>query len=608
MKLKKLYALLLIALTVIQMPAAVRRSADDGAIKPEPTENAVKLLNETVSGAHQLIAPENRIHANTILAGLLWKTDERAARELYQRAAGELQNLFAAIDQPEGLEGMTRLEKSEHYGKRSEIAALRRELILSLGERDPQAAIEALGALKVNRIVEYDPLAANELELQLTTAVARKDPEKAAALAKRKFDENGLNYQFVQSLKELHGRDSGAAAQVAREMLTKIKPQKIRFPLDTDKPSTPLKAGEIDYWELGNLINAAFDLNRTAERDKEKKMKPLLTAEEMKELVELAANSYLTTPNPMPLSISHIMTEINRYSPALAPKVRAKMGAENAVRLDAILESRNYDLARNEKSLDELVKDAERAAPQAREQRLAELALKALEEKDAVKAQEIFARLKEPKNYSYLSEEIGAALPLAKAVRGGAAEVRRVIAGMRNNLDKINALTDYAVALAARGEKPAAKELLDEAAAMLPRFIRKFADVEASIKFASVAATIAPEQSFAVLENAVAQSDEYINAGIKLGDFFTVRAAEQQDELLFSSISSQYLMWIPNSSVLLRDLARADFERTVGLADKFQRPEIRLFMRLRVLEAMLDENAAEKEKSARDQLEGDGEV
>lgn len=606
MKLKKLYALILITLAVMQTPAAVR-AADDGAIKPEPKENAVKLLNETVRSAQQLIAPENRIHANTILAGLLWKTDERTARELYGTAAGELQNLFAAIDPPEGLETMTRLEKAEHYNKRSEIAALRRELILSLGERDPQAAVDALAVLKVGRIVEYDPLAANELELQLTAAVVRKDPEKAAALAKRKFDENGLNYQFVQSLKELHGRDSGAAAQVAREMLAKIKSQKIRFPLETDKPSTPLKPGEIDYWELGNLINTAFDLNRAAGRDKEKKMKPLFTAEEMKQLVELAANAYLTTPNPMPLSISHIMTEINRHSPALAQKIRAKIGAENGTRLDAILESKNYDLARSEKSLDELVRDAERAAPQAREQRLAELAFKALEEKDAVKAQEIFALLKEPKNYSYLAEEIGAALPLAKAMRGGAAEVRRIVAGMRNNLDKINALTDYAATLAARGDQPAAKELLDEAAVILPGYIRKFPDVAASVKFASVAATIAPEQSFAVLENGIAQSDEYINAGIKLGDFFTVRK-EERDELFFSAINSEYLTFIPNSSVLFRHLASADFERTVGLADKFQRPEIRLFMRLRVLEAILDENAAEKEKAARERLAGDGEV
>ena len=42
---------------------------------------------------------------------------------------------------------------------------------------------------------------------------------------------------------------------------------------------------------------------RSTHRDKEKKIKPLLTAEEMKELVELAANAYLTTQSPMPLSI-----------------------------------------------------------------------------------------------------------------------------------------------------------------------------------------------------------------------------------------------------------------------------------------------------------------
>lgn len=606
MKLKKLYALILIAGAVMQMPFAAR-AARDGAFKPEMNENAVKLLNETALGAQQLIAPENRIHANTVLAGLLWKTDERAARELYGKAAAELQNLFAAIDLPEGVEGMSRLEKSEHYNKRSEIAALRRDLVLSFGERDPQAALDALAALKISKTLEYDPLTTDELELKLTAAAARKDPEKAAALSKRKFEENGLNYQFVQSLIALHGRDSGAAASVARTVLAKVKTLKIRFPAETDKFSTPLKPGEIDYFQLGHFINTAFDLNRAAGSDKEKKMKPLLTAEEMKELVEMAANAYLATPNPMPLSITHIMIEINRYAPALAQKIRAKIGAENSKQFEAIIESKNYEVFRSEKSLDELVKDAERAAPQLREQRLAELSAKALDEKDAVKAQEIFARLKEPQKYSYLAEEIGIALPLAKAMRGGAAEVRRTAAGMRNNLDKISALTDYAAALEAKGEKAAAKELLNEALTMLPGYIRKYADVQASIKFASVAATIAPERAFTVLESGIAQSGEYIDAGIKLGDFFTVRAAER-DELFFSSINGQYLMCIPNSTVLFRQLARADFERTVGLADKFHRPEIRLFMRLRVLEALYDENAAEKEKSARELIAEDGEV
>jgi hypothetical protein len=59
---------------------------------------------------------------------------------------------------------------------------------------------------------------------------------------------------------------------------------------------------------------------------------------------------------------------------------------------------------------------------------------------------------------------------------------------------------------------------------------------------------------------------------------------------------------------LLKNLARADLERAISAADKFTRPEIRLFARLRILQALLDENAAEKENAERERLASDGEV
>jgi hypothetical protein len=48
--------------------------------------------------------------------------------------------------------------------------------------------------------------------------------------------------------------------------------------------------------------------------------------------------------------------------------------------------------------------------------------------------------------------------------------------------------------------------------------------------------------------------------------------------------------------VLLRDLAKVDFKRTVNLAEKFERSDIRSFARLRIAQALLDPKADEKEK------------
>jgi hypothetical protein len=62
-----------------------------------------------------------------------------------------------------------------------------------------------------------------------------------------------------------------------------------------------------------------------------------------------------------------------------------------------------------------------------------------------------------------------------------------------------------------------------------------------------------------------------------------------------------------SAQVLFKNLGRADFQRTVSLAEKFGRPEIRLYVRLKIVQALLDPNMAEKEKQARNQLVADDE-
>jgi len=61
-------------------------------------------------------------------------------------------------------------------------------------------------------------------------------------------------------------------------------------------------------------------------------------------------------------------------------------------------------------------------------------------------------------------------------------------------------------------------------------------------------------------------------------------------------------MYVSNASALMKNLAIADFERALGLADKFERPEIRLFLRLRIAQALLDPKTSEREISDPNQL------
>lgn len=599
MNFKKLFALILITASVLQTTVAARNGQKDGELSPELKEATAKLLTAAAQDARQLNVPENRIRTQIVVGDLLWASDEREARALFQSAVGELRNLLAAVDLPEGAKGMTRAERADFYNQRQEIADLRRELVLSLAGRDAQAALDTLAALKIKTLDEYDPLKADDLELKLTNALARKDPAKSQAVARRQFAENGLTYQFTETLKDLYKKDATLAASVAQEVLAKIKASKIIVPLET-MTNAPKTAG-VEFYQIAHFINTASASSGTAVRGKDKKIQPLLTDAEMTELVELITNAYLTTQKPSPQAMSQVMREVKLYAPALLPKIQQKVGAANAKQIEKIVESQTYYTDLNEKGVDELLADAARSAPDVRDARLAAVAFKAFESGDLVRAQTIAAQIKERKNHEYLFEQINEGMPLAIAKSGDEREVRKVLAALKTNGEKIAVLTEFASTLAARGEKESAANLLDEAQALMPAYLRTSAEVGSAVKIAAVYAVAAPDKAFALLESGIAQSDEYINAGVKMSEFYTPRPNDA-NELPVAAINDQLLTIVPNLTVLMRNLARADFQRTVALADKFQRPEIRLFIRLRVLQSLLDTNAAEKEKQTRERM------
>jgi predicted nuclease of predicted toxin-antitoxin system len=91
-------------------------------------------------------------------------------------------------------------------------------------------------------------------------------------------------------------------------------------------------------------------------------------------------------------------------------------------------------------------------------------------------------------------------------------------------------------------------------------------------------------------------------------DVLDIRGTANQgisDEVLFATMERQGLLHTPNAVALIKNLATADFERTVNLTNRFTRPEIRIFARLKMAEALLDPDAAEIEKQLRQQYENE---
>lgn len=618
--LHKIYAFLLVFGLFFQTTAlAASTPTDDvkpGELTPELKQNALELLSSIERETGQFNVPENRIRIGIIVADLMWQHDEAGARAVSQNVFVELQDLFGQINPPEG-KVLKNSERSEHFYKRERLAKLRQDYILSLAAHDPQAALNALAALKTKLFEDYDPLNTEHLEKQLATAVAKKDPEKSYALAKKQLADEGIGRQFVEMLEELHAKNPQLAVNLGKDALAKIKSSKIIVPSGEVYPTNPAatktnsaaqpKQPQISYLEVGYFIAAASKMNRFAASDKEKKMLPLFDDNEMREMLDLIVQAYSTAPNPPMYLISQIMPEIKQYAPAQVSQIRLRFDAKQRREFDSVIEGIIYHRVDfDDKSTEELVKDAERAAPEVRDQRYVKAINKALEDDEPEKAQAIAAHIKDRKYYNFLFEQIEAALPLAKARRGDTAEVRHMLAALSTNQERIAILTELASALGAKGDKETAKALLDESLQMIPAPIKKQSDLESVAKIAAGYSAVAPEQAFTLVENSVGQMSEYINSGILLSEFYNFGGIES-GELLYDSINQQSLLHSPNSIISLKNLAHTDFERTLNLANQFGRPEIRLHVRLLIAQALLDAEAVEKEKKMREKVQSEDE-
>ena len=183
-------------------------------------------------------------------------------------------------------------------------------------------------------------------------------------------------------------------------------------------------------------------------------------------------------------------------------------------------------------------------------------------------------------------------------------EVRKILTTLSSDTERINTIAELATTLAAKNDMEAAKKLLEEAVQLLPGRVKNQEQLTASLQVVYAYSLADPEQAFAMIENNIAQMNEIINAGVTLDEFYEYGSVEN-GELLFSAMNRHGLMHVQRATDLVKNLAKADFVRTAALAEKFGRPEIRLFVRLKLAQSLLDPKAAEREKTEREQAQGE---
>jgi len=592
---------------------ASKNPAPTSDVSPELKEKALSLLNNLVREIEQFSLPHNRIRARMSVADLLWESDEKQARTLFQNAVAELSAMLGQIpsEVPE-----TEEEIYERYAILNDVKNLRNELLLTVAAHDPKLALEALQALSRKNadglnIFEDD----QALELSLAAEIAAKDSKQAYEIAQKNL-ENGLNYNLFSALEDIYKKDAELGTKLAQDIVSKIKSKDstVSSPYEYASNSNKMMNSAvvvntatsgsqrsgfvINTWEVQSFLDTIKKLNRQAAKDK----KPnLLTDSEVKELIEILAQKYVRQPYLSSYEVSKIMPEINKYFPAQAQAIKSKIGQAETTTLNNLINGQAFQIEIEDKSADEILQVIEKKPVAERDELYREAAQKAFTDGSVQDAKKFYGKIKTKREYDYLDKQINSALPLALAEKGDLKVVRQMLAKLKSTEERIEILAALAMTVAKGGDKKTASNLLDEARSMYSGRMKTRKNLASIVQLAQASAVLAPEQSFSFLEANINFFNDIISAAILLSEFNDYGTVKD-DELRLDTVEAESYRNAPKAAQLIKNLSAADFEKTVGLVEKFSRSEVRFFSRYRIAEALLDPDAEENEKNFKSNL------
>lgn len=590
-RLSSLFLIVLLSSTAFaQTPAATPTpSADEERKAQEALQGkALNLLEDVIKDSESFKHPENRIRLKAVAANVLWPHDEARARLLFREAMTALIALVDNQEAPDTSSASPRMFEG--------VRSLRREFLQMLGQRDARLAREFLRATRAKGAQPGSPREAlpdQPLEMSLAMQISATDPKLALEIAEESLSV-GFSYELPQLLSAIRQKDPEGAARLASQMVTKLRTEN-------------LESSEVARQTAIALLREATQ-GPGEEGKSGKAAVPLLDQPTVRELIELMAMEALrpsSTSMDLLGALQEMMPAIEKYAPARAAQVKRKMAASTqppslpgvGERVEPITETASTEATDiNDQRLaevfekgnvDELLAEAAKAPEGMREMLYQRAAAKLMEEGEADRARQIInERIKDPEQRQSLLSQLEDVATIKAAEQGKIEQTRKMLAALRTNEERVMALAQLASGVAAKGDKKTALLLLEEARGMLPARAKNFNQLGAQVAVARGLAPLDAARSLAILEPVVDQLNELLAAAVVLGAFITEELI-RDDEIMMeplNMISTEVFVYYLGD---VNALARADFERTKGLADRFLRDEIRITARLLLAQSIL---------------------
>jgi hypothetical protein len=570
---------------IVELRAATRQELDAVGNKEILRQKGLALLVEIVDSLKQIRQPDTRARAQLMAGQMLWESDEKHARELWQDAIqGAKQYLASAA------------EDDENYGETLQRGLqLRSEIVQWLAPRDPEMALSFIRSTNIMSGTsggDNSGFLNQELQLELAIAnqIVAKDPKQALQIAENSL-KRGYAYNLTNILLQLRRSDPGSAAKLAEEILTKVQNENFLNNQEVSNLAVNLLSTANSRWMNGRQGDgakpeAADDSTLLSEQEYRDLLQKLLSAVGSNSVT--ASAPYSQERN----SAQNILNSLTSMQP-IVERLAPGSSAEVAKRTSLLAASNDPSSSLRQKfvdavgngSVDEALVAAGKAPQDMREQLFRQIAEKASAAgNDDLAIQILTDHVPNPVQRQDAIRNLRTSAFYRAIQKGDIEDAFGKLALVHSPSQRAQLLAELLTRIGNGQSKATALRLLETARAMFGASTRaeNQAQMNTLLAFSAAFARIGSDRGFEVIQPLVDQLNEMSAAAVTLDGFG--QKYYQEGELILrngnsvGNVTSQLISTIAQ-------LASLDFDRAKKTAAGMQQPEVRLAAFLAIAQA-----------------------
>jgi len=583
----------------------------------ELEKKAVAVLEQIVGETSLLKFPDNRALVMASAGDLMWKRDEKRARQLFRQAAEE-------IIQANNLPADTAANPFMSFIAN---ASPRREILMTIAKHDTELALELLYATRPANVAaamaertESELPAANrkpaqnaaamiigsqdkllvsrelQLEQGFSAQAADKDPKRAAKLLRESLAKNGVTNSIFQTVDKINQKDSELANELVKEIGQKLLNSDFakketersvftiflqKFYLDSNK--SPEKSA--DKTKLSKDTAKPIRIEDKLARDLANKMVDYLLQIDAGKSSGFGFENYFQFRQTTPL--------LEKIIPERAALVKQKQNAMKKTMPESfsMFDDDAFDPAAS-KTPEKMIANAANTLPQIREMMYKNAIDEAVKSGSVEKVRGALNQTPAGKERDDALAYLDSKIAETKIKDGKIEEARKLIDQLSSNKEKIERIVQLAINFQAKNtkeDKEFAIKLMDEARRLTDDTPQDEDAINDYLRVASGYAYVDPNVSFSMLDAFAGQVSDIVTAAALLAKYDKRNTAFKNGEMVLTRGLPRVGNSIFQYGKELSLLANVDIDRLRSITDRFQREDARLLLKLYIVQAFFNQ-------------------